>query len=60
MQQKAVIILWSLLALGIKGIYLGPIAPAWDNDEILDVMVDRYDIRLIGDVDEDIRTMMGE
>jgi hydroxylamine reductase len=28
MEQRAVAILWSLLALGIMGIYLGPIAPA--------------------------------
>ncbi len=60
MEQKAVIILWTLLALGIKGVYLGPIAPAWLNDEILDIMVERYDIHLIGDVDEDIKAMMGE
>ena len=35
MEQKAVAILWSLLALGLKGIYLGPIIPAWVNDDIL-------------------------
>ena len=29
MEQKAVAILWSLLALGLKGIYLGPIVPGW-------------------------------
>ncbi len=60
MEQKAAAILWSLLALGIKGVYLGPVAPAWVNDEILGVMIDRYDIRLIGEVDEDIRVMMGD
>jgi len=59
MEQKAVAILWSLLALGIKGIYLGPIAPGWVNDDILKVLVDNYDIKLIGNPDEDIRKMMG-
>jgi len=59
MEQKAAAILWSLLALGVRGVYLGPVAPAWVNDDILKVMVDRYDIRLIGDVDEDIRVMLG-
>jgi len=39
---------------------LGPVAPAWVNDEILGVMIDRYDIRLIGEVEEDIRVMMGD
>jgi hydroxylamine reductase len=60
MEQKAAAILWSLLALGVKGIYLGPVAPAWINDDILGVMVDKYDIRLVGDVAEDIRVMMGD
>ena len=59
MEQKAVAILWSLLALGIKGIYIGPIIPAWINKEILDILVERYQIRLIGEVEEDIEGMLG-
>ena len=59
MEQKAVAILWSLFALGIKGIYLGPIAPAWVNDDILKVLTDEYDLRLIGDPKADIRQMLG-
>lgn len=59
MEQKAVAILWSLLALGIKGIYLGPIVPGWVNDDILKVLVDNYDVRLIGNPEEDIKKMMG-
>ncbi|HWQ19037.1 MAG TPA: hydroxylamine reductase [Methanotrichaceae archaeon] len=59
MEQKAVAILWSLLALGIKGIYLGPIVPGWVNDDILKVLVDNYDVKLIGNPEEDIKKMMG-
>jgi len=59
MEQKAVAVLWSLLSLGIKGIYLGPILPAWVNDDILKVLQDNYDLRLIGDPQEDIATIMG-
>jgi len=59
MEQKAVAILWSLLALGIKGIYLGPILPAWVNDDILEVLQDSYDLRLIGEPKEDIARMLG-
>jgi hydroxylamine reductase len=59
MEQKAVAILWSLLALGIKGIYLGPIAPAWVSDDILKVLVDKYDIKLVSNPEEDIKQMMG-
>jgi len=59
MEQKAVAILWSLLALGIKGIYLGPILPAWVNDDILKVLRENYDLRLIGDPEEDIKEILG-
>jgi hydroxylamine reductase len=59
MEQKAAAILWSLLALGIKGIYLGPVAPGWANDEILSTLVKSYDIKLITTPDEDIAKMMG-
>ncbi len=60
MEQKAVAILWSLLALGIKGIWLGPIVPGWINDDMLKILVDQYDIRLISTPDEDIKRMMAE
>ena len=58
MEQKAVAILWSLLALGIKGIYLGPILPAWVNEDILKVLQAEYDLRLIGEPREDIARML--
>jgi hydroxylamine reductase len=57
MEQKAVAILWSLLALGIKGIYLGPIVPGWINADMLKILVEKYDIRLISTPDEDIKKM---
>lgn len=59
MEQKAVAIFWSLLSLGIKGIYLGPIPPAWVNDDILKVLKENYDLRLIGNLDEDIKEILG-
>jgi len=58
MEQKAVAILWSLLALGVKGIYLGPTLPAWVNEEILKVLKDNYDIRLIGNPEDDLEKML--
>jgi hydroxylamine reductase len=59
MEQKAVAILWSLLALDLKGIYLGPILPGWANDDILKVLVENYDLKAIGDPKEDIKEIMG-
>ena len=58
MEQKAVSVFWSLLALGIKGIYLGPTVPAWVNDDILKVLVDNYDIRMIDEPGSDIDTIL--
>lgn len=60
MEQKAVAILWSLLALGIRGVYLGPVVPAWANDDILKLLVEEYDVRLISTPEEDISRMMGQ
>lgn len=59
MEQKAAAILWSLLYLGIKGIYLGPITPAWVNEDILNVLVENYDIKLISTPEEDIKEILG-
>ncbi|MCX6673842.1 MAG: hypothetical protein NTY37_08710 [Methanothrix sp.] len=59
MEQKAAAILWSLLAPGIKGIYLGPIVPGWINADMLNILVDKYEIKLISTPDEDIKKMMG-
>jgi len=37
MEQKATAILWSLLALNMKRIYIGPILPGWANEDILKI-----------------------
>ncbi len=59
MEQKAVAILWTLLYLGIKNIYLGPIIPAWINEDILKILVDNYNIKLIGEPEKDIAEILG-
>lgn len=59
MEQKAVAIFWTLLSLGMKGIYLGPILPAWINKDILDVLVNNYNVKLIGTPKEDIKQILG-
>jgi len=57
-EQKAVAILWSLLALGVKGIYLGPIVPAWINNDILKVLKEQWDIKTINEPQEDIKNIL--
>lgn len=59
-EQKAVAILWSLLSLGIKGIYLGPILPAWVNEDMLKVLKDHYNLKVINNPEEDIKQILKE
>ena len=51
-------VLLALLSLGIKGIRLGPTLPAFISPTVLNVLVEKFDIKPIGDVDEDIAAMM--
>lgn len=59
MEQKAVAILWTLLSLGLKGIYIGPILPAWVNEDILKVLTTEFGIKLISDPEKDIKEIFG-
>jgi hydroxylamine reductase len=59
MEQKAAAILWSLLALDLKGMYIGPILPGWANENIVNYLVENYDLRPIGDPEKDIADIMG-
>jgi len=47
-EQKAVVVLLSLLHLGIKGIRLGPSLPAFISPNVLDVLVQTFDLKPIG------------
>lgn len=57
-EQKAVAVLLALLSLGIKGIRLGPTLPAFVSPAVLNVLVDKFDIKPIANADEDIAAMM--
>jgi len=57
-EQKAVAVLLALLYLGVKGIRLGPTLPAFVSSNVLNVLVDKFDIKPIGTVEEDIEAMM--
>lgn len=59
MEQKAVSILWSLLALNKKDMYLGPIVPAWVNKDILDFLVENFNLKVCSDAKKDIEEIMG-
>lgn len=57
-EQKAVAVLLALLFLGIKGIRLGPTLPAFLSPNVVKVLVERFDIKPIGTVQDDIAGMM--
>jgi len=58
-EQKAVAILMSLLHLGVKNIRVGPSLPAFVSPKVWKVLQDNYNIMPIGDVDQDLRDMLG-
>lgn len=58
MEQKAVAILWSLLYIGKKDILLGPIMPAWANEDITKYLTDTFNLTPIGDPEEDIARIL--
>jgi len=57
-EQKAVAVLLALLFLGVKGIRLGPTLPAFLSPTVVNVLVEKFDIKPIGTVQEDIEAMM--
>ncbi|MDD2388278.1 MAG: hydroxylamine reductase [Desulfobacterales bacterium] len=57
-EQKAVAVLLALLSLGVKGIRLGPTLPAFLSPAVAGVLVDKFDIKPIGEVETDIEAMM--
>jgi len=57
-EQKAVAVLLALLFLGVKGIRLGPALPAFVSQNVLKVLVEKFDIKPIGEVKDDIDAMM--
>lgn len=58
-EQKAVIVLLALLALGVKNIHTGPTLPAFFTPEILKVLQEKFNIGTISTVEEDIATLIG-
>ena len=58
-EQKACAILLTLLHLGIKDIRLGPSLPAFITPNVLNVLVDNFNIMPISTPDEDLKAILG-
>ena len=59
-EQKAVIVLLALLALGVKNIHLGPTLPAFLSPNVAKVLVETFGIAGISDVDSDLEIFFGK
>ena len=57
-EQKAVCILLTLLHLGIKNIKLGPTLPAFVSPNVLNYLVENFNIAPITTPEEDLKEML--
>ncbi len=57
-EQKAVAVLLALLSLGVKGMRIGPTLPGFLSPSVANVLVEKFDIKLISNAEEDVAAMM--
>jgi hydroxylamine reductase len=58
-EQKACVILLTLLHLGIRDIRLGPSLPAFISPNVLNVLVENFNIMPIGTAEDDLKAILG-
>jgi hydroxylamine reductase len=58
-EQKAVSVLLTLLSLGLKNMYLGPTLPAFISPNVLNVLVEKFDIKPSGKPETDLQAILG-
>ncbi|MGL5514894.1 MAG: hydroxylamine reductase, partial [Sporomusa sp.] len=58
-EQKAVCILLTLLSLGIRNILLGPSLPAFVSPNILNVLVEKFNLTPISTPEQDLKRILG-
>jgi len=59
-EQKAVAILLTLLYLNIKGIYIGPSAPAFISENVFLSLQEKFDLKLISSPEEDLKKILNK
>ena len=57
-EQKAVCILLTLLSLGIKDMYLGPSLPAFISPSVLNVLVEKFNLRPLSTPEADMKAIL--
>jgi hydroxylamine reductase len=58
-EQKAVAVLLSLLSLGITNIRIGPSLPAFITPNVLNVLVEKFNLTPITTADQDLKAILG-
>eukprot|EP00521_Asterionellopsis_glacialis_P013833 CAMPEP_0195302804 /NCGR_PEP_ID=MMETSP0707-20130614/31700_1 /TAXON_ID=33640 /ORGANISM="Asterionellopsis glacialis, Strain CCMP134" /LENGTH=617 /DNA_ID=CAMNT_0040366151 /DNA_START=135 /DNA_END=1988 /DNA_ORIENTATION=+ len=58
LEQKAAAVLLTLLSMGVKNIRLGPSLPAYITPDVLNVLVQNYNIMPTGNAQEDLKNML--
>ncbi|MHC5175265.1 hydroxylamine reductase [Serratia rhizosphaerae] len=58
-EQKAIVILLTLLALGVKNIFTGPTAPGFLTDNLMTILNDKFGMRPITTVQQDLQAILG-
>ncbi|PJE79359.1 Hydroxylamine reductase [invertebrate metagenome] len=53
-EQKAIVILLTLLSLGVKNIRVGPTAPAFLTDNLMAVLTEKFNLKLITTAQQDL------
>ncbi|UCZ75501.1 hydroxylamine reductase [Dickeya zeae] len=57
-EQKAIVILLTLLALGVKNIYTGPTAPGFLTPSLLAILNEKFGMRSITTVEQDLNDIL--
>jgi len=58
-EQKAVVILLTLFSLGIKNIHLGPSLPAFITPNVLNVLVENFNVKPVSTPEADLKAILG-
>ncbi|HGM7046187.1 TPA: hydroxylamine reductase, partial [Serratia marcescens] len=57
-EQKAIVILLTLLSLGVKNIVTGPTAPGFLTDNLMAILNEKFGLRPITTVEQDITALL--
>ncbi|PWC17328.1 hydroxylamine reductase [Brenneria corticis] len=57
-EQKAIVILLTLLSLGVKNIYTGPTAPGFLTENLLAILNEKFGMRAITTVEQDMNAIL--